>query len=267
MSPSFNRARAPIFVLCLLVGALPALADVSQEGADRRLVIFAAASLGPAVEEAAQDFGERSRTPIYVSVAASAQLARQIAQGAPADLFISADRRWIRFLSEGAGLTLERISPVAENRLVLAARCGTPSTGHDLTELLLSNPGDRIAIADPDMAPLGAYTKEALMALGLWGRLSNRLVPAPNARAALAFLDSGTVPMAILYSSDASAARNAQIRARIDPLLHRPIVYFAAVLRGSPHLTAFLEDLLEGRGRDTLSRHGLGPPSRSTDRN
>lgn len=227
------------------------------------LTIFVASSLGPAIEEIADGFGRQKNLKVRISIASSSALARQIEKGAPADIFISADRRWIRHLEDHGRLSGRNGSPVATNRLVVAALADRASE-QEAVRALVENPEAWIAIGDPALSPLGAYTMEALRAMKIEAQLSPRLAFAADARATLAFLQAGGAPLAILYESDARSARGLGIVARLDASLHRPIVYFAAAIRDGGQSTAFIDYLTRPAAQRVFAARGFGPaPAKS----
>ncbi|MCH8202608.1 MAG: molybdate ABC transporter substrate-binding protein [Proteobacteria bacterium] len=223
------------------------------------LTIFAASSVGPAIEEIADGFGRQTNLKVRISIASSAALARQIEKGAPADIFISADRRWIRYLQDRGRLSDRNVSPVATNRLVVAALVERATTEQGAARALLEHPDAWIAIGDPALSPLGAYTMEALRAMKIEAQLSRRLAFAADARATMAFLQTGGAPLAILYESDARSVHDLGIVARLDPSLHRPIVYFAAAISDGGQILAFLDHLTRPAAQRVLAARGFGP--------
>ena len=241
-------------------------ASLEQAKETKVLTIFAASSVGPSIEEIADGFGRLKNLKIRISIASSSVLARQIEKGAPADIFISADRRWIRYLKDRGRLSDRNVSPVATNRLVVAALVDRVPTEQGAARALLKNPDAWIAIGDPALSPLGAYTMEALRAMKIEAQLSGRLAFAADARATLAFLQTGGAPLAILYESDARSARDLEIVARLDPLLHRPIVYFAAAIRDSRQTAALLDYLTKPAAQRVLAARGFGPANAESGR-
>ena len=241
-------------------------ASLEQAKETKVLTIFAASSVGPAIEEIAEGFGRQKNLKVRISIASSSALARQIEKGAPADIFISADRRWIRYLKDRGRLSDRNASPVATNRLVVAALVDRAAANLGAGRALLKNPDAWIAIGDPALSPLGAYTMEALRAMNIEAQLSGRLAFAADARATLAFLQTGGAPLAILYESDARSARRITVVSKIDPSLHRPIVYFAAVIRHGRQTAAFLDYLTRPAAQGVLAARGFGPATAESGR-
>jgi molybdate transport system substrate-binding protein len=212
-----------------------------QTRAERdRVVVFAAASLKNALDEvAAQWRREASGREVALSYAASSALARQIEQGAPADLFISADLEWMNYLAERDLIEPDTRGNVASNRLVLIAAKDSavtldPTPGFSLREAL---DGGRLAVAAPEV-PAGKYARAALAALGVLRSVERRFASAENVRAALTLVARGEAPLGIVYRSDAVAEPVVRLVATFPEDVHPPIIYPAALLRSSKSLEA-----------------------------
>ena len=233
--------------------------------AAERLLVFAAASLKNALDEIAVAYEAQTGQSVVISYAGSSALARQIEQGAPADVFISADLDWMAWLSE-RGLTRKGSeTSLLGNRLVLVAPAGSNVTtkiapGFDLAALL----GDgRLAVANTDAVPAGRYAKAALETLGVWNSVSGSLAQAENVRAALALVSTGEAPLGIVYRTDANADPQVRILGTFPATAHPPIVYPVAILSGSENpgseaLLVFLSGeaagaIFEAHGFDTIA--------------
>jgi molybdate transport system substrate-binding protein len=249
------------FPWALLLAALlgPAPGTVRADA-----TVFAAASLKDALDELAAAYRKRVSGRIIVSYAASSALAQQIAQGAPADIFISADLEWMEHLDKlkltrkGSRVTL------LSNRLVLVAPADSKAAftigpRFPLAKLL----GDRrLAMADPDYVPAGKYGRAALESLGVWPEVSAKVARGENVRAALAFVARGEAPFGIVYRTDAMAERKVRIVGEFAASLHPRIAYPAAVLARSksPGAESFLGYLRSPLARAVWERHGFGVP-------
>jgi len=239
------RRRPILAALAALAAAAPAQAQ-AQAGA----TVFAAASLADALRALGQEWVVRGHLAPRLSFAASSALARQIEQGAPADLFLSADEAWMdvlqaRNLIEAA----TRRSPIG-NALVLVAPAdrARPVTLARGTDLLALAAGGRIATGDPAHVPAGRYAQAALEWMGQWQAVAPRLARADNVRAALLLVERGEAPLGIVYATDAAAARGVAVLGTFPPESHPPITYpFALTRRGAqgPQARA-LHDFLSG---------------------
>ena len=233
----------------------------SPLAAEERLLVFSASSLTDALTEIAGDFEAETGKDVLISFAASSALARQIETGAPAGLFISANARWLRYLDDLGLTSTAARRAVAHNRLVLAAPAGRAIA------LTLDNPrsvldtlgSGRLAVAETATVPLGIYSRQALKALGLWGPVKDRLAPAANARATLALVETGAVPLGLVYATDAAASPRAKVLAAIPEASHEAITYWAALVseHESDGARALLAYLAGEAARGVFGRHGF----------
>jgi molybdate transport system substrate-binding protein len=196
------------------------------------VAVFAAASLAdvlPAILRAAGHAGVR------YAFAASSVLARQIEQGAPAHVFVSADEPWMDHLQQRGLLQAGTRRDFAGNRLVVVRTGAAPAAGAEESAdaLRAALAGGRIATGDPAHVPVGRYAEAALKALGLWHEAAPRLVRAENVRSALAFVERGEAACGIVYATDAALSQRAQVAARFPRASHPPIRYPAAIVSGS----------------------------------
>ncbi len=217
--------------------------------AQEPVTVFAAASLTDALRALAAEWQSRGRPAPRLSLAASSALARQIEQGAPADLFMSADEAWADYLQQRNLLADgTRSSPIG-NSLVLvapasAARPVALAQGTDLAALL--GPGGRIATGDPAHVPAGRYAQAALTWMGQWDAIAPRLARADNVRSALLLVERGEAPFGIVYATDAAAGSGVRIVGTFPAGSHPPVTYPFALTRraegnaGAHALLAFL---------------------------
>jgi len=258
------RIFRPAYLLVILVALL--VSGLAR--ADDRITVFAAASLKNALDAIALEWKADSGNEAVISYAGSSALAKQIEQGAPADLFISADLDWMAYLSEKDLTRKATEVRLLGNRIVLVAAEGSPAeatlaAGFDLAGLL----GDgRLSMANVDSVPAGKYGKASLEALGMWDGVKDRLAQAENVRAALALVSTGEAPLGIVYQTDAAADPKVRIVAAFPEDSHPPIVYPAAVLADSAKDAAasgFLAFLQSDKARVLFEAQGftvLTPP-------
>jgi molybdate transport system substrate-binding protein len=250
-------------VALLLVGALGLAAKAARaESAPAPLRVLAAASLTEVVAALAKDFGD-GKLKVATSFGASSDLARQIRDGAPADVFVSASPDWVAFLREGKAIAGEPVL-VARNALVCVAPKGSPLAGAaaDPRALLARLAGDDlVAIADAGV-PAGDYARKALEKLGVAAGFEKRLVGQKDVRAVLHAVEQGEVAAGFVYATDAKVARVETLFA-FDPKTHPPIEYHAVVLRQATNPEAakrFLAHLKSAAGRARLSAAGFVLP-------
>ncbi len=202
--------------------------------AQKRLTVFAAASLTDALTRISSTWQSQGHAGPAFSFASSGILAKQIDAGAPADLFLSADEIWMDWLAKRDRLRPGTRRDIVGNNLVLVEPSAslkpvTLDPGTDMSGIL--GTGGRLAVGNPASVPAGIYARQALIALGLWDRLKDRLAPAENVRAALLLVERGEAPAGIVYASDVRAAPNLAVAGVFPASSHPPIVYPGAVLK------------------------------------
>ncbi len=256
-----------LFAALMCLGAAPAPARPAPAPAFTGPIdIFAAASLREAIDDASALYKTRTGISVRATYASSAQIARQLEQGAPADMFISADREWMTWASQKRLVDRSTIRALAGNHLVLVAPKDSPlkPVTLDRTTPLLKMIGTgRIAIAEVTGVPAGRYAKTSLQALGLWTQANGHLAEGESVRSALSFVARGETPLGIVYLTDAMAEPRVKILATFPDASHPPIVYPAAVSRAAAHPRAartFLDWLSSREGQMVLRRRGFTPP-------
>ncbi len=245
--------------LTLAAGVAPALSARAQAKA---LVVFAAASLKNALDEIATDWSKANAKPVpKISYAASSALAKQIEQGAPADLFLSADLDWMDYVAKKNLIAADTRVNLLSNKIVLiTSRDANVSLnvkqGFDLGKVL---GGGKLAMANVDAVPAGKYGKAALEKLGAWNGVKDKIAQAENVRAALLLVARGEAPLGIVYATDAAAEPNVKIVAAFPDDTHAPIVYPAAMTRDAKSADArgFLDYLKSVKARSSFEKQGF----------
>lgn len=215
-----RRTRA-LWAACLFLLAGPA-------SAAEPTTVFAAASLKNALDAAGQAFTAESGLPVRASYAASSALARQIEQGAPADLFASADLEWMDYLAARKLIRPETRVNLLANRLVVVAPKDARVTEAAFTPdwfLRTLGPDGRLATGEVSSVPIGKYAKAAFEKLGLWAQVQPRLAQADNVRAALALVSRGEAPLGVVYESDAKSDPGVKVVGVFPEGSHPPVVY------------------------------------------
>ena len=255
-----RRAAILSGLLSWVLAAGPAAAGDSGP-----LNVFAAASLTDLVNRLDDGFcTEQGRGPGCTRgvFGASSILARQVAQGAPADVYLTAHEEWMDFLESSGRIEPGSRVVFAGNRLVVVQPVGARVE----TDPIAALSGGRIAVADPDHVPAGRYAREALRSLGLWDTLGGQIIPADNVRQALFLVARGEVSAGIVYLSDALASARVSVVAILPETLHSPIRYTAAVLRGGePGAREFVRFLGGPRAGVTLTELGFETARASND--
>ncbi len=207
------------------------------------VLVFAAASLTDVLDEIAATFTSRTHVRIDSSYDSSSILARQIAAGAPAEVFVSADTDWMDYLAQRHLLRPGSRRDIVSNRLVLIAPADSSlrlsiAPGFALATAL--GVDGRLSVGDPDAVPAGRYAKAALETLGVWDGVKMRLVRAENVRAALAYVARAEAPLGIVYRTDALAERRVRIVGEFPADSHPPIRYpVALTTRAGPRAAQF----------------------------
>lgn len=253
---SFSRA------LLSSLAALTACTN-SEDVRDARpeLTVFAASSVTEVVQKIAETF---EPAQLRASFGASSDLARQIAEGAPADFYISASRIWIERLRDQGRIDGEPVV-FATNELVAVAACGSSLAERGVRDvgMLLGSlaDGDRVAIADEGV-PAGDYARQALRAAGKLEGFGPRLVGLKDVRAVVHAVETGEAAAGFVYATDARIAEVERLFA-FDPASHEPIEYLAGIVRSSPlpeAARAFLAHLRSDAARSVLVAAGFGIP-------
>src|SRR5947199_9463436 len=227
----------------------------------RAVIVFAAASLKNALDAIDEEWHREIGKSVTAAYAASSTLAKQIENGAPADLFISADPEWMDYLEQRKQIRPGSRSNLLGNSLVLVAPTGstvplTIAPGFPLAAALGEG---RLAMADPAAVPAGMYGKAALEKLGVWPSVANRIAAAENVRAALLLVGRGEAPLGIVYSTDAAAEPNVKIVGAFRADSHPPIIYPAALTKDtkSADSKTFLDYLKSSKARPAFEKQGF----------
>jgi molybdate transport system substrate-binding protein len=238
-------------------------APARAQGGD--VVVFAAASLKNALDAVNAQWQKETGKSAKISYAASSALAKQIEQGAPAQMFISADLDWMDYVEKKNQIKPESRSNLLGNRIVLIAPKDKAQPidikpGFDLAKVL----GDgRLSMANVDSVPAGKYGKAALEKLGVWASVSNKLAQAENVRAALLLVSRGEAPAGIVYQTDAASDSSVKIIGTFPEDTHPPIIYpIALTANASPDAAAFLAYIRSDKAKPLFEAQGfmvLGP--------
>lgn len=244
--------RLAALLLALLLWSPAAFAEVT---------VFAAASLKTALDEIAADWEAETGTPVTLVYGGSSAMARQIAEGAPADLFISASVAWMDDLAGQGLIRVETRRDLLSNRLVLVAHEEVGSVELDgSTDLKGMLDGGRLSMAMVDAVPAGQYGAEALRSLGLWDQVKDQLAQSENVRAALQLVALGEAPLGIVYASDAVAEPGVTVVATFPEGSHSPIIYPAALMPDAgAEAAAFLDRLSSPEADEVFAANGFLP--------
>lgn len=236
--------------ICLFSSAAFARDDV---------LVFAASSMTTALNQIVSEYEKQTGENVVVSYASSSALARQLAYGAPADIYISANGKWMDYAVEQGAIESAAVAPWVANRLVFVAPAnGVNALSLEPNDLLKAIGNSRVAVADPNHVPAGIYAKEALESLGLWSTIEDKLALSNSVRATLALVERGEASLGVVYYSDAKASGAVHVAAPIPDNSHAPIVFPKALTKdASEAAKAFFRFLDSEPAKQVLSANGF----------
>ena len=251
-------------VLTMLLTGMGLTANAaSRDAVEVEVVVFAAASTTNAVSEIGELFAARDLGRIRTSFASSSTLAKQIASGAPADVYLSANKRWMDYLEEKHLVVRTTRFNLLGNRIVLIAPVDSPVRAVDVSPgfalgALLGVDG-RLSMGDPDHVPAGMYGKKALQHLAAWDQVKDRLAPMKDVRAALVLVERAEVPLGQVYATDAAISSKVRVVGTFPADSHPPIVYPVAAVSGGKLNSArpFLAFLRSAEARMVFEKYGF----------
>jgi molybdate transport system substrate-binding protein len=245
--------------LALLFAAVIGVAPARAQGRD--VLVFAAASLKNALDEIVTQWQRETGKKVVVSYAASNALIKQIEQGAPADIFISADLDWMDYGQQKNLIKPDTRVNLLGNRIVLVAPTDATISvniqpGFDLAAVLQ---GGRLAMGNVDAVPAGKYGKAALEKLGAWDGVKDKLAQAESVRAALLLVSRGEAPLGIVYQTDAASDPAVKIVGTFPESSHPPIIYPMGLTKDStnPDAQGFFDYLRSAATRPAFERQGF----------
>ena len=224
-----------------------------------RVLVFAASSMGSALDEIIKQYKKETGKKVTVSYGASSALSRQLVQGSPADIFISANQGWMDYAIEHKVINEKTHTPWLKNALVLIS-CEPKFKTVNINEKEISAAlGDsRIAIAHPQHVPAGIYAKSALNYFQLWSVFKKKMAFSNTARAALALVERQEAPLGIVYYSDAKASSKVNIVARFPSIAHDEIIYpIAMTYSAGASALAFFDYLHSKKAQEVLVNNGF----------
>lgn len=246
----------------LAAGAALSLAVVHSAQAAEKITVFAAASLTNALQEISAGYTKEKYVQVVASYASSSTLARQIEAGAPADIFISADQKWMDYAADKQAVDKPtRITLLTNSLVVVAPKASRqqPFTISDKTDWKALLNGGRLAVGDPAHVPAGIYAKEALQKLGAWESVSPQLAPADDVRGALALVERNEAPFGIVYGSDVIASKEVKVVATFPESSHKKVEYPMAIVadHNSAAVKAFYDYLKGPQAAAIFTRYGF----------
>ena len=226
------------------------------------VTVFAAASLTNSLNEVGALFTQKYKTSFTPSYLSSSTLAKQIENGAPANVFLSADLKWMDYLADKKLIAPATRSNLLGNKLVLIAPATSKikkvdiAKGFNLAGLLA---GGKLAMGDPAHVPAGIYGKQALETLGAWKSVEGSVARASNVREALLLVERGEAPLGIVYATDAAISKKVKVVGVFPENTHPPIVYPAGLVVGheTPEAVQFLAFLMTPQARAVFKKYGF----------
>ena len=230
--------------------------------ASAKVTVFAAASMTDALQQVAKDYAKQNpKNEVVFSFASSSTLAKQIEEGAPADIFVSASNKWMKYLSEKDLTVKETEKVLVGNDLVLIAPAKSAVNSVDIAqgEWLNALKDSYLSVGDPAHVPAGQYAEEALTKLNLWDKVQDRLARAKDVRGALALVERAEAPYGIVYSTDAKISQQVKTVAVFPADSHKPVVYPVSILKDHDNTDSrdFLKYLESDAAKKVLVGYGF----------
>jgi len=252
-----KRGLFSVVAFCLV--CLFLFSSCGQNAHQNDVLVYAASGSRVALDELAEQFMQEQPAKLVCNYASSGVLARQIVDGARADLFVSANQEWMHFVQKKMMLPDSLIFRMATNSLVVVAGVNVSDfpirfeKGFDVRSLV----GDRIAIGDPTYVPVGRYAFQVFDSLGWLPFLEEQMIRAKDVSAVLHYVELGECDWGIVYLSEAMQSENVKIVGHVPKHLHDPIVFYVALLEQGPEARRFCEVLLSDVGLDVFVKHGF----------
>ena len=228
------------------------------------VIVFAAASTTNAITEIAALYEAEKSGHITPSFASSSTLAKQIGNGAPANIYLSANIKWMHYLEKRKLIAPKSRSDLLTNAIVLIApRASTLASmkiGPGFSPLAALGHDGRLALGDPGHVPAGIYGKKALQTLGSWEQVKNRLAPMKDVRAALVLVERGEVPLGLVYATDAAISKKVRVVGTFPSDCHSAIIYPVAAVaeNDTPEAREFLDFLHSPTAQAVFKKYGFG---------
>lgn len=256
----FLRHIAPLVIAAASAFAVAACTKPqapNPNAQDDTVIVFAAASLTDAITAINHAYQARHHTPVQSSFLASSTLAKQIDNGAKADVFISADTDWVQFLQQKNHIQSANTTQLLGNELVIIAPADSTVT-IDMSRPTLSEQFvGKLCTGNTDTVPVGKYAKQSLTQLDWWQDIAPRLVTTEDVRSALNFVNRGECALGIVYKTDAAIAKRVKIVATFESSTHTPITYPAALISSNDNAKRYYQFLQSDEARQIFGSYGF----------
>ncbi|UOQ44716.1 molybdate ABC transporter substrate-binding protein [Halobacillus salinarum] len=248
-----------IFLLLIIV-MIAGCSNPAKSNENTELTISAAASLTDAVKDLKDQYEKKHpNVSIQLNLASSGKLAQQIQQGAPADVYLSANQRWMDTLEDDDKIDPDSRFNFTKNTIVLIGLKNN-STNVKSFQDLKPEASVQLAVGDPDSVPAGKYTKETLQTIQKWDKLKEQFVYGSDVRQVLAYVESGNAKLGFVYGSDAKISDKVKVMDQAEDSWHSPIIYPAAIVKDSKakkEAQSFLDYLKTDAAQETLQKYGF----------
>lgn len=253
--------KVRIFLLaCTTLLLLAACSDDTEKPKEKtKLMVSAAVSLTDALGEIQTLYEEKHNVELTFNLEGSGSLAQKIQQGAPVDVFISANQEWMDTLATDDLIIKSTREDITGNKLVLITGKVSTIAYASIADINASDI-EQIAIGNPESVPAGKYTEQVLQKLDLWNALENKLVFGKDVRQVLTYVETGNVDMGFVYESDALSSEDIKVLATAEVGTHEPVIYPAAVLKDTKHekeATNFMTFMASDQAQEILEKHGF----------
>ena len=228
--------------------------------ADSKIRIYSAASMTNVINEIIQTHTKKTGVKFTPVFAGSSSLARQIEKGAPVDIYISANTKWVEYLVNEGLADKNKINVIAKNELVLVSPLNHIPEPFQLNDTQRWNrllKDERIAIGQVSSVPAGIYAKQAFSALGVWSEVKTRTAPSNSVRVALALVEREEAALGVVYKTDALVSNKVAIVKQFPKDSHDPIVYPMVVLTESTQVKAFAEFMSGNKAKQIFLKYGF----------
>ncbi|KOO15913.1 molybdate transporter [Vibrio xuii] len=236
---------------------MAALLFCSSLSAQEQLRVYAASSMTNAVNELVDVYESKSQVKITTVYGGTSSLARQVEQGAPVDVFIAANTKWMNYLVNKNLITGDSVTNVAANELVVIAAEAVELDVTSESSWISALNGQRMAIGQTNAVPAGIYAKQSLESLNVWPQLKRQLAPTKNVRIALTLVERKETPLGIVYKTDALSSSNVQVVASLPEASHDAIIYPMAMMNSEPATVDFTLFVRSKAGQEILKKYGF----------
>ncbi|WP_128896822.1 molybdate ABC transporter substrate-binding protein [Longirhabdus pacifica] len=254
-----RTARIMIFMLCSML-ILTSCQTTDEISENTEFTVSVASSMSNVMEDIVKQYEQTyDDVKITLNYGGSGKLAQQITQGAPVDVFVSANTYWMDKLHEDDFIISNTQKTIAGNTLVMVVNKNTQDNISSFDELSVDNV-QHIALGDPETVPAGKYAKEVLQSIQKWNDVASLIVLAKDVRQVLTYVESGNVDVGFVYVSDAMTSEEVQIVGQADSAWHSPIMYTAAAVANrneSEAAEAFIQYLISDQAQSIFDDYGF----------